>query len=342
MAATAVVIEPIGGIEVRISGDPTAGRHLSAEWSGGRAATLTEAPAFGRHVARLDVLFVHELPDSAVRRHKSVRWAATLAAVGDDHLQLRIALGGAPRWFGLSLVQGYLIEPALSLLAPQAGLVLLPAAGLVRNDEATILLGRSGTGKSSLSLRSLAAGLPVLGDDQVLVTADGSCRPFPRRLRLYADARRTAPKAVARLPRRYRMSLLLRAVVRDCSLGYVAPSLAVPVAALATGLPPATVRIGRVALLERRAGQPAVALAPADVETAVTRAVEALSAQRRELLATVGSAWGPMVDDITRSESALLRDAFAAAEIVDVSVPTVVPRRSAEAVAALAAVLTLP
>jgi len=45
-------------------------------------------------------------------------------------LRATIDLRGAPRSFGLSLLQGYVVEPLLALPAPGAGHVLLPAAAV--------------------------------------------------------------------------------------------------------------------------------------------------------------------------------------------------------------------
>ena len=335
-----VDLEPIPGILVRVSGDRAASRHLAAEWGGVRGVDRTDGDDGDEARACLEVAFVPQLPGARVHRHKSASWAAAMDEV-DDGLGLRIALHGLPRWFGLSLVQGYLVEPALSLLAPRVGGVLLPAAAVIRDGRAVILLGPSGTGKSSLCLRALAAGMAVLGDDQVLVTATG-VRRFPRRLRLYSDARRTAPAAYSRLPARYRAALRLRGAIRAATRGYVAPSAAVPAEVLDARPPLASASIATVAILERARDPDRLRLAASDLPTALRSAASVLAAQRRRLLATVGGGWEARVTETEKAERGLLESVMATAEIVSISVPEVPPQHSAQVLGELAAALGLP
>ena len=49
----------------------------------------------------------------------------------------------------------------------------LHAAGTVVSSRALVALGSSGAGKSSLALAWSLAGYPLLGDDAVLLAADG-------------------------------------------------------------------------------------------------------------------------------------------------------------------------
>ena len=61
----------------------------------------------------------------------------------------------------LVVLQGYVIEPLLALLAPAANHVLLPAAAIAPNRSAILLIGRSRSGKSSLSARAATGGIAV-------------------------------------------------------------------------------------------------------------------------------------------------------------------------------------
>ena len=332
-----LVVVPIPGVALRVHGDAAAARHLAMEYApaGGEPSTASEV------VAALDVHFVSELPDARAEGHKTIRWSATLERTAPQHLQLRIALRGWPRWFGLSLVQGYLIEPALSLLAVESGGVLLPAAAIVQDGAALLLIGRSGTGKSSVSMRALAAGLPLLGDDQVFVSGDGTCTRFPRRLRIYDDAARTAPGAISRLPVRDRVGLLVRRVVRVATRGYVAPSLAIPLRALGGVDAPTSVPLGRVALLSRgRGGSAALSAHPADVAEALGRSADALLDQRRRLDRMLGERWAEEINAVASRERTLLERAFASIPISAINVPT--EAGAARAIDALARELGLP
>jgi hypothetical protein len=280
--------------------------------------------------------------EGAVRtdRHKTVRWEATLAHIGAAEMELRIALRGRPRWFGLSLVQGYLIEPVLSMLAATAGMVLVPAAGIVQEGRATLLIGRSGSGKSSISVRALATGMTVLGDDQVCVDATGTCTRFPRRIRVYDDLARTAPTAVARLPAGYRAQLQLRHLVRLTTRGYVAPSMAVPAAVFGGRRPDAPVPLGRVVLLLRSSGVTDLTVEEAGPETAVSWSLEALSDQRKRLAATLGPEWADELDVTAEQERATLTAALRGVPILRIRVPG--RWASATAISALADSLGLP
>ena len=329
----AVTLRPLPGVNLRVEGDRAAVAHFSAEYAqpaGPSDATLAD----------FAVSFVPRLADAqGVDHYKSVSWRARLDLVDGLPARLSIALRGRPRWFGLSLVQGYLVEPCLSLLAPANGEVLVPAAGIVVADGVDLLVGRSRTGKSSLSMRALAAGLPILGDDQVVVLADGSCLRFPRRLRVYDDLSATAPRAAARLPRRHRAGLVARRLARLASAGRVAPSMALPVEVLGA---PMTGRLPlrRVVLLARVEGADGPRLADATAEHALARVAEVLTEQRSRLAATFGPSIRPALASSAQAEAAILAAAFASVPIVAIDLPSVMDAPTA--VRSLAGLLGLP
>lgn len=68
----------------------------------------------------------------------------------------------------------------LQLLALASDVPQLHAAGAVVDDRAVLAIGESGAGKTSLALRWCLAGLPVLGDDIVLLDEEGRAVPFKR------------------------------------------------------------------------------------------------------------------------------------------------------------------
>jgi energy-coupling factor transporter ATP-binding protein EcfA2 len=69
---------------------------------------------------------------------------------------------------------------ASRLLALQAEIPQLHAAGAVPRGEAVLAIGRSGAGKSSIALHWSQAGIPVLGDDAVLLAERARALAFPR------------------------------------------------------------------------------------------------------------------------------------------------------------------
>ena len=60
------------------------------------------------------------------------------------------------------------------------GFTHLHAGGVVVGGHAIVAMGESGAGKSSLALAWSRSGLPLLGDDVVLLADDGAIHAFPR------------------------------------------------------------------------------------------------------------------------------------------------------------------
>ncbi len=189
---------------------------------------------------------------------------------------------------GLALVQSQVIEPLVSLAAIRAGSVLLPGAAIAQGDRTLLLLGRSRSGKTSLAARALAAGLRVLGDDQVIINADRECLPFPRRLRLYPDLSRTAPAAFAALRPSVRTRLAALGRVNALTRGFVAPPVSVSPSAIgadATG--PVRLLIGEVVVV-RRARVGALTLQPLDAGELAAETDDVLMGQRSEIFRVPG------------------------------------------------------
>jgi hypothetical protein len=65
----------------------------------------------------------------------------------------------------------YLLRVAYALLAFQAGGMMLHAAGIVRNSQAYLFTGHSGSGKTTIS--RLSSGFTVLNDDLVILLPEG-------------------------------------------------------------------------------------------------------------------------------------------------------------------------
>ncbi|HEU5243645.1 MAG TPA: hypothetical protein VFU33_04525 [Gaiellaceae bacterium] len=318
-------------LRLEVRGDARALAHFRAEY---RAARVDSAPvpeiivSFGRAVA--------DSPRGFTGNYRSLRWRVALDDADDTPLRATIDLRGAPRSFGLSLLQGYVVEPLLALLAPAAGRVLLPAAAVASEEGALLLLGRSRSGKSSLVARAAAAGTAVLGDDHVLVGADG-CRAFPRRLRLYPDVAATAPTARAALPAPTRALLRGLGLVRRATGGAVAPPVRIPVETVGVvyrdPLP-----LGRVVVLERRE-VPRLVAEPLSRDELVATAGAVLQEQRRALDAVDDARWRGLFARVRTREESLLNDAFARVSSVErLVVPTRLP--AGESVASIAAELS--
>jgi hypothetical protein len=304
------------GVDLRLAGDRAAQRHFAAEYAGAGVPDDGSVPS-------LDVRFVGAPPQGPRIEggHKTARWSVVAPAAPSGSLRADIALRGRPRFFGLSLVQGYFVEPLLSIAVARAGAVLLPSAAIGENGGALVIMGSSGTGKSSLSARALAAGRPVLGDDQILLDGDARCWRFPRRMRFYSDLPQTAPAAYARLPRSARRQLQARKLAAVLSRGFVRPSFAVQATAIAAGGVPGPLALRRVVLLERSSEADRLTEEPACPEVAVAHGLKLLAEQRARLREGGDPAWAAALEGAAELERGTLGAALGAAAVTRISVP---------------------
>lgn len=274
---------------------------------------------------RVSISIDDRLPDGAAvdlrGGHKTVSWSVSLGQADADPLRTAIALRGRPRWFGVSLVQGFIVEPLISLAAAIGGQVLLPAAAIAEEGGALLLIGRSRSGKSSISARALALGRQVLGDDQVLVDSGGVIGPFPRRMRVYDDLMETSPMAVDALPPRARLGLWLRRVVRVATRGFVAPSLALPRSAFGGGRAAVAMPVHRIVVVRRSASAQELSMEPMAPEDVRSEAMEILREQRRRLSRLQRDDWLTLLRSVAEREAAMLDAALRAAPARLVTVP---------------------
>ena len=327
------------GLVLRVAGPSSAVAQLRSEY--GPCEVADDAPP------ALDIVFGSPMsgratpPDAigVTGGHKTVTWRITLGNPANEPLCAWVSTGGWPASFARSLVQGYVVEPLLSIAAVRSGHVLLPGAAIVADDGLLVVIGRSRAGKSTIAARALASGQRVLGDDQVLVDAAGRWRPFPRRLRFYPDLAVAAPTAFARLRPGTRRVLRLRGVVATATGGFVRPSLAVDPGELGGTWEPEPVLATRIALVERRADAVTIAVEPATTERAVEWARQVLVEQRERLASIGGATWLPSLQATALAEADLLLAAMAGTPVNAVVVPA--GWSAAEGIARTAAALGL-
>jgi hypothetical protein len=327
------------GLLVAIRGQRRARAHFRAEYTAAACVTSSALPG-------LEATIGTDGPPGRDTRptcepelrgtHKLARWRATLP-IQVDAGTLRVAVDVRGP-LGLALIQSYVIEPLVSLAAIRTGSVLLPGAAIVQGGETLLLIGRSRSGKSSLAARALAAGIRVLGDDQVLVNAHRECLPFPRRLRLYPDLARTAPAAFARLRPSARRTLAALGRVNAVTRGFVAPPLRVHASALAAG-PPETAPpvLTRVVVIRRTQADVVTSeyLEPGELQA---EAADVLRRQRAELFSVAGVE--PAYASLLEQERSIVSHALTGVCARRVSVPASWP--SERAVGALANEIGLP
>ena len=296
---------PAPDLVVGVTGAAGARAHLAREYGAARAAG-------GPPDVVVDVRFAARLPPVAARDgHKTVRWSVELGSPDECPLRLRLTVAGRPRQFALSMLQGFVIEPVVSVAAARKGLVLLPAAGLVDAGRGVVVLGRSGSGKTSVVARAVAAGRSALGDDQVIVDATGQVRSWPRRLRVYADLARTAPAAVAALPPARRRALSGRRWLKALSGGWVGPSLPLAWADVGAPAEPGPLPIARVVVVERGGGGAGIDVQPLALADVADLARTILAEQRSRLGAVAGAAWRTAFDEAADLEERTLRRGLA-------------------------------
>lgn len=317
---TADLFAPAPGLVLSLEGPRGPRRHFRAEYG---AALAADAAVTGDAQVRVAFEGAHDgaMTDGVEGGHKSVRWTVALGDPSADPLTARVALRGLPRRFALSLVQGFVVEPLVSVAAARAGHVLLPAGGLVSGDGVVILLGRSGAGKTSVVASALAASRPALGDDQVILSRQGAVWPWPRRLRVYSDLRATAPDAVRSLGAGRRATLRALGVLRAATRGWVAPSLPLRWSELGAQPVAGPVPARRVVVVERSGAAESLVAEPVSGEAVTAMAGEILREQRERFTALAGPRWTTALDDAEQRERELLASVLAGLPAERWSVP---------------------
>jgi hypothetical protein len=318
------------GLALSVEGRRAVFRHFDAEYGAADSAAASAA-------ADVEIRFGAPASNGSqvVLRggHKSVRWNVRLAPPESEPLRASIRLAGRPRSFALSLVQGYVVEPLVSVAAARRGRVLLPAAAFSDDGRALILMGRSRSGKSSLAVLALSAGRMLLGDDQVMLEEPRHCRPFPRRLRLYPDVRRTAPAAHAALSSRRRRGLDVRRAAEVISRGYVRPPIRVQATELGLAAR-SPLRISRVVLVERGGSARDVAVGSLESSAVVEAGVALLAEQRAKLRAAADESWNRALAAAAEAEAVILREVLEGVPAERLSLPAAWD--AAQAIGALA------
>ena len=302
-------------VRLRVRGSARARAHFDREYGPARRAG-------GGTEVEANVRLALALGGAGVAGgHKTARWRITLGDPREHPVRVAVRVGGGPPGFALSLVQGYYVEPLVAVALARAGYAALPSAGVVAADGALIVMGRSGTGKSSMSVRALARGRSILGDDQVVIGADGGCWPYRRRLRLYPDVEDTAPEAWQRLRPSTRRTLRVRRMIRRASGGFVAPSLAVPVAELRAPVTDERVRAARLVIVERSSDIATLTEHDRDAAWAAVAAAEVLTDQRARFASAADPRWATALEQAAQQELDVVRAWLRPLPIAQVLVP---------------------
>lgn len=88
-------------------------------------------------------------------------------------------------------IDHFLADQVLPRLMAHGGSLVIHAGAVRVDDQASLLIGQSGRGKSTLTASFDQSGLPLIGDDAMIIVADGdrpSVRPVYPSLRLLPDS----------------------------------------------------------------------------------------------------------------------------------------------------------
>ena len=284
-----------------------------------------------------------DAPDADVVRtaaHKTTRWRTRLGPASADPIRCGIEIRGL---FGRSLVQSVVVEPLISVALARRGAASISAAGVVVEGRALAIAGISRSGKSSLALRAWGGGLDLLGDDRLIVTADGLVTGFPRRVRVYPDLAVTAPIAHERLGPGVRRQLAALGIIRRLTAGWVALPALVDANAVAAGRRSAS--LDRIVVIDRtnrkrvndlETTADRASIAEADEPDAVWRQLDAIVERDLTWVASNGRDWAAAAADTRMTQLDILRRAVEStgAQLSIVTVPADWP--AARAIATIA------
>jgi hypothetical protein len=256
--------------------------------------------------------------------YKTARWRISLEDSRSDGLGAKIGLLSLPESFGLSLIQGYFVEPLLEMAFNRRDAVLAPAAGFLGGRGVTLLVGASRSGKSSLMVRALAAGVRIVGDDQVIITSRGTAFTFPRRLRVYPDIRTTASSAYRTFSRDVRAALRCLEILSRSTARWIAPPLRIQPSAVGPEPAKQELPLERVYLIQRdnRAGEPR--RAAVGVHALADEMLTLLDHQRQQLtpLFVRDAGWSELLERVRNREREILGQALGDIDAETLVVPS--------------------
>jgi hypothetical protein len=304
-----------------MGGSRLARSHFAAEFGAAPATDDVMEPDVDAIVRFASVARGPEVAMTGSGGYKTARWRVALSHPDRRPLRAAVSLFGGPASFALSLVQGSVVEPLVAIALARAGFIALPSAGVPAEDGAIVLMGRSGSGKSSVCMRLLARGVAILSDDQIIIDRSGRCWPYPRRLRVYPDLRETATAAWTMLPPRAQRALALRRVTRRITRGYVAPSLIVSRAALGAPPMPGPLHVCRLLVVQRAPAVAQLTVRERHADWLLLEARASILEQRAPLVALVGPPWREAISAALEAELNTFRAAASGVPVTQVELP---------------------
>jgi energy-coupling factor transporter ATP-binding protein EcfA2 len=151
---------------------------IAFEGTGTRVVVEEDGSGLGETVSAL-------FPSLATRAAATEAWDFRVQREGPRHLLLERGAEPCRHPSSTRLLAELEFRLLRRLLTPVADRVHLHASGALFDGRAILAVGPSGAGKSSLALAWAELGLPVLGDDLVLVGEGGWVTGFPRLAKIH-------------------------------------------------------------------------------------------------------------------------------------------------------------
>jgi len=108
------------------------------------------------------------------KRYKFARFSYLIRFLPDNSIYANIF----PNFFGNRVFHHLLLDYLINIKMSQKGFSNIHAAAITQNDEAIIISGPGGAGKTSFTLYCVGLGCRILGDDRVFLR-DGMVSEFP-------------------------------------------------------------------------------------------------------------------------------------------------------------------
>jgi hypothetical protein len=302
--------------------------HFRAEYAGAVVSQRNEPVDIevyaGREAVRSGPL-PQLLEDGYEARHKILRWRVGLA--GLDEQTTVVAFDGSGQMV-ISFLQTFYVEPLLRPKFAARDHALVHAACLAKNGESVLFPAGSRVGKSTMTLQHAAAGLPVQGDNYVILSSDGRTLAFPRRMRIYSDLPATAPEVFRRLPSAEQRRLKVAGIIKKLSAGYSNQPRRLTVQQMLPDSPVcAEARLRSVFLLKPYEGEGLAGPSPCSSDAAIARIQEINSLEAKQLGEALSALPAPqhayMTDEMTAREKDVLSRALKDVAVSELLVPRV-------------------
>jgi hypothetical protein len=152
--------------------------------------------------------------------YKVAKWKVYIEGLKSGRINTYIE----PNFFACDLIPPIIVTPLIAFQLFKKGFSLIHAAGITRGNEATLLTGFGGSGKTLNVLRALGRGFKLLGDDHVILDK-GEVLSFPTAISVF---KYNIPQKED-WTRHWKFEIELKNVINKLTLRYIYPVTKVPV-----------------------------------------------------------------------------------------------------------------